>query len=135
MKRSRERYHGHSRTTPQALRPGLTHVSRVAEGPDAEEVTGSDQARQLLALGHDEDCRAGQWPPPGHHPAGRGQHVANLVLAVDRAFPPLISNCPAIMAAKNGWVWVGSVQKPTSSTLSAPDRALACTRSRKPRLC
>jgi len=31
MGRSRERYHGHSRTTPQASQPGLTHVSRVAE--------------------------------------------------------------------------------------------------------
>jgi hypothetical protein len=28
---SAEGCHGHSRTTPQASRPGLTHVSRVAE--------------------------------------------------------------------------------------------------------
>ena len=31
MRWSAEGCHGHSRTTPQASRPGLTHVSRVAE--------------------------------------------------------------------------------------------------------
>jgi hypothetical protein len=31
MRWSAEGSHGHSRTTPQASRPSLTHVSRVAE--------------------------------------------------------------------------------------------------------
>jgi len=31
MRKSTEDHHGHSRTAPQAWRPGLTHVSRVAE--------------------------------------------------------------------------------------------------------
>jgi len=31
MRWSAEGCHGHYRTTPQASRPGLTHVSRVAE--------------------------------------------------------------------------------------------------------
>jgi hypothetical protein len=31
MRSAAEGYHGHSRTTPQASRPGLTHVSRAVE--------------------------------------------------------------------------------------------------------
>jgi hypothetical protein len=31
MRWSAEGCHGHSRTTPQASRPGLTHVSQLAE--------------------------------------------------------------------------------------------------------
>ena len=44
-------------------------------------------AWQLLAPGDYKACRAGQWPPPDHHPAGGGQQVTCLVLAVDVAFP------------------------------------------------
>ena len=38
MRWSAEGCHGHFRTTPRASRPGLIHVSRVAEESDTEEV-------------------------------------------------------------------------------------------------
>jgi len=87
-----------------------------------------------VALGHYKACRAGQWPPPDHHPAGGAQPVPYPVLAVDVAFPAAHEPPQAIRAAKTGWVWVGLVQKSTSSG-RAQVGALACTGSGRSRLC
>jgi hypothetical protein len=66
---------------PPRIRPsGSGRNRRTGAAPPHRRLAGSE----LLAHGHDKACRTGQWPPPGHHPTGGGQHVAYLTLAVAR---------------------------------------------------
>ena len=52
----------------------------------ATQIGRKSRTLTVVALGHDKACRAGQWPPRDHRPAGDGQQVAYLILAVDVPF-------------------------------------------------